>query len=85
MKKMLMIVIVVISVIDEKQEVFIMKELSRDDWKLTLNELSSQRVQLKLQLAVVEAGIVHCGKMARKSPPSPVVGGEHGVVTTGSG
>ena len=31
--------------------------LSRDDWELTLKELKSQRVQLTLNLAVVESGI----------------------------
>ena len=39
--------------------------LSKDDWNLTLKELKGQRVQLALNLFVVEAGIMRLEKVLK--------------------
>ena len=42
--------------------------LGRDDWALTLKELKGQRVQLLLQLEVVNAGIARCALKVLEFP-----------------
>ena len=44
---------------------------SKDDYSLILGELTSQRLQLTLQLEVVEAGIVMLERKVKKPTPDP--------------
>ena len=50
--------------------------LFRDDWELTLRELRSQRVQLTLSLAVLNAGIKAVEVELKKFPPKKLTGSD---------
>lgn len=45
-------------------------EPTRDDWELTLRELNSQEMQMRIALETIKAGIAQVEKIIKEMPPT---------------